>query len=80
MHQKIYESVERFWQTSMLAALEDFIRIPALSPDFDSNWEKTGHLAFAVEQAKAWAQKQGIRGLKCEIVKDEAARRVFLLR
>ncbi|WP_301001571.1 M20/M25/M40 family metallo-hydrolase [uncultured Parasutterella sp.] len=71
MHQKIYESVERFWQTSMLAALEDFIRIPALSPDFDNSWEKTGHLAFAVEQAKAWAQKQGIRGLKCEIVKDE---------
>ena len=68
MQKKIYREVESLWDKSLLPALKEFIHIPALSPDFDARWEENGNLMKAVLQAKDWAEKQGVKGLKCEIV------------
>ena len=71
MLKKIYNEVTREWDTSVEEALKSFIRLPALSPDFDKKWEENGVLLKALEEAKAWAEKQGIKGLRCEIIKDD---------
>ena len=71
MLKKIYNKVTHEWDTSVEEALKSFIRLPALSPDFDKKWEENGVLLKALEEAKAWAEKQGIKGLRCEIIKDD---------
>ena len=69
MLKKIYNKVTHEWDTSVEEALKSFIRLPALSPDFDKKWEENGVLLKALEDAQAWAEKQGIKGLRCEIIK-----------
>ena len=49
MLKKIYNEVTREWDTSVEEALKSFIRLPALSPDFDKKWEENGVLTFMVE-------------------------------
>ena len=71
MLDKIYSEVTREWDTSVEEALKSFIRLPALSPDFDKKWEDNGVLLKALVEAQAWAEKQGIKGLRCEIIKDD---------
>ena len=39
MLKKIYNKVTHEWDTSVEEALKSFIRLPALSPDFDKKWE-----------------------------------------
>ena len=38
MLKKIYNKVTHEWDTSVEEALKSFIRLPALSPDFDKKW------------------------------------------
>lgn len=44
MLKKIYNKVTHEWDTSVEEALKSFIRLPALSPDFDKKWEENGVL------------------------------------
>lgn len=70
LHQ-IYKQIDHLWNSSVEEALKQYIRLPALSPDFDSRWEENGVLYDSLVQAKAWAEKQGIAGLHCEIIRHE---------
>ena len=80
MLKKIYKEVTREWATSVEEALKSFIRLPALSPDFDKRWEENGVLLKALEEARAWVEKQGIKGLRCEIIKRQRIYTVPLCR
>ncbi len=53
--QKTALFMESLWDGEIIPALTDYIRIPAKSPAFDPDWEKTGHLEKAVQQFAAWA-------------------------
>ena len=44
MLKKIYNKVTHEWDTSVEEALKSFIRLPALSHDFDKKWEENGVL------------------------------------
>jgi len=46
-------AVDEHWDRA-LPVIEDYIRIPAKSPAFDSEWEANGHLGCAVELIRAW--------------------------
>ena len=54
---KIENYVNQFWDDHITPTLVDYIRIPNKSPDFDPNWVKSGHMAAALDLAKAWAEK-----------------------
>ncbi len=71
MINKIYQEFLNVWNQSTEQALKDFIEVQALSPDFDHEWQKTGLLQKALEQADAWLKKQDIKGLKTEIIQAE---------
>ncbi len=62
-------SVARCWDTSIVAQLVEYIRIPAKSPHFDPRWEANGHIEKVVRLAEAWARQQPVRGLTVEIVR-----------
>lgn len=71
MIRKIYEQFEKLWDSQLEQALKEFIRIPSLSPDFDSQWEKTGLLQKAVDDAKIWVDSLGLEGCRSQVIKDE---------
>jgi len=50
----LFQYCEEFWQDNILSTLTDYIRIPALSVDFDPEWQANGHLDQARQLALDW--------------------------
>ena len=44
------------WQNETEQALEKFIRVPSLSPMFDSRWEEHWYLRRAVDEAQEFGK------------------------
>jgi len=59
---------DRFWDESALPTIEKYIEIPNLSPFFDPDWRTHGHMDRAVRLLAGWAESQGVKGLKLEII------------
>ena len=52
------------WEGSIIPSLSEYIRIPALSPAFDSDWEANGYIEDAIQHIASWCNEQPINGLK----------------
>src|SRR5688572_23921365 len=63
------EHIGATWDTTILPALCDYVRIPNKSPLFDPEWEKNGHMEKAVQLMAKWCRSQPIQGMKQEIVR-----------
>ena len=50
--------VDRLWDQAAIPALEEYIRIPAISPAYDAHWESQGHLRQSLELALEWFHAQ----------------------
>jgi len=59
--------IDETWSSSIVPALQDYIRIPNQSPLFDPDWRRNGYMHQAVALAKGWVERQGIRGLTLEV-------------
>jgi acetylornithine deacetylase/succinyl-diaminopimelate desuccinylase-like protein len=59
--------IDRRWDESILARLQDYVRIPCKSPVFDPDWEANGHMEAAVELMARWCREQPIPGMKIEV-------------
>jgi acetylornithine deacetylase/succinyl-diaminopimelate desuccinylase-like protein len=70
-HAQIMHSTETTWDNSILPTLENFVRIPNKSPDFDPEWAQHGHMDEAVELAARWCREQAIDGMRVEVVRLE---------
>ena len=57
------------WDADIVPQLTSYVRIPAKSPHFDPQWESNGHIERVIRLAEAWARKQPVRDLRCEIVR-----------
>lgn len=64
---QIRRRVDETWNSSVVPALEQYIRIPNQSPLFDPEWKKNGHMHRAVALARNWVEQQGVRGLTIEV-------------
>jgi acetylornithine deacetylase/succinyl-diaminopimelate desuccinylase-like protein len=65
----LQQHVRQAWDTEILPSLSDFIAIPALSPGFDADWAKTGHLDAAAEHLLGWLTGREVPGATVEIVR-----------
>jgi acetylornithine deacetylase/succinyl-diaminopimelate desuccinylase-like protein len=65
------EQVSRTWDESIVAQLTDYIRIPAKSPMFDADWQKSGFLDTVARNTAAWIEAQKVAGLKLEVIRLE---------
>lgn len=63
------EFVEGLWDESIVPELETYIEIPALSPHFDEEWEKHGHIERAAAHIRTWCEGRSIEGLTIETVR-----------
>lgn len=61
--------VEELWDESIVPELETYIEIPALSPHFDEDWEKNGHIERAAAHIRRWCEGRSIEGLSIETVR-----------
>ncbi len=77
--QKTRETVDRFWDETALPALERYIEIPNLSPLFDPEWRKTGHMNRAVRLLADWAKQQDLRGATVEVLEPEGKTPLILI-
>jgi len=57
------------WDTEVLPLVRNHIRIPAVSPAYDPEWEANGHLDRAVDAAAAWLREVPLPGLRTEVLR-----------
>src|ERR1700744_4963990 len=69
------------WDREITPALIDYIRIPAKSPAFDPDWEKSGFIDQAVEHMAGWARGKvhELPGATREVVRLEGRTPVILI-
>ncbi len=76
---ELQQFVAQTWKDSITPELIEYIKIPALSPDFDADWQAHGHIDRAVAQVHAWCEQQPIEGLSIEVVRLEGRTPVMLM-
>jgi len=67
----ILNYVNSEFESTYLPSLEDFIKIPNLSPAYDPDWKKNGLLNKAANHLKSFAEAAGIIGLKTTLYSDD---------
>jgi acetylornithine deacetylase/succinyl-diaminopimelate desuccinylase-like protein len=71
--------VQRAWDTDIVPALTEYIRIPAKSPMFDVRWAEHGHIDRAVVLITDWARRRKIEGLTIDVVRLPGRTPVILM-
>jgi acetylornithine deacetylase/succinyl-diaminopimelate desuccinylase-like protein len=61
------EVVERVWRDEILPALADYIAVPAVSPLFDPDWARHGHIADAASLVRGWCEARPLDGLSVSL-------------
>lgn len=61
------EFITRTWRDDVLPALEEYIRIPNLSPAFAPGWANDGHMDRAVGLIADWCRRRPIPGLTVSV-------------
>ena len=79
--QKTAHFMESFWDSKIIPALTDYIRIPNKSPAFDPGWEAHGHMQKAVALFEAWARDKlkSLPGSHLEVVRVAGRTPVILI-
>ncbi|HEX6276238.1 MAG TPA: M20/M25/M40 family metallo-hydrolase [Polyangiaceae bacterium] len=62
-------AIDEEWERSAVPALEDYIRIPNQSPNFDPEWRAAGHMERAVELLTRWAREHLPPDASLEVVR-----------
>jgi len=72
-------AVDDLWEIDGLRLLRALISIPAQSPGFDPQWERTGDLRRAVELVRQWAASRAVNGLEAQVVDGPGLSPMLLL-
>lgn len=64
---RLDDLVTSAWDSSILEALHDYIKIPAQSPHFDPEWAENGYLDEAIALAENWLRAQELMHTKIEV-------------
>lgn len=75
----ITSHIDGVWDSSIVPAISDYIKIPNKSPLFDPNWREHGHMARAVKLIEAWCKARPISGLTVEVVEIEGRTPVIFM-
>lgn len=75
----VRETVRGLWANDVLPSLSGLVEIPALSPGFDPDWQRSGHLDAAIDHVRAWLTSREIPGASIDVVQLEGRSPVLLL-
>jgi acetylornithine deacetylase/succinyl-diaminopimelate desuccinylase-like protein len=68
-NQKARALINSAWDQSIIPALQDYIRIPNKSPNFDPDWEANGHMEAAVQLMRGWCEASAPEGSQVEVLR-----------
>jgi len=66
-HGQVGRFVDDYWEREIVPALEQYIRIPNVSAQFDPDWESSGHMQTALGLAKAWLETRMPKGSQLHV-------------
>jgi acetylornithine deacetylase/succinyl-diaminopimelate desuccinylase-like protein len=70
----------RFWQRHALPLLKSYIRIPNISPAFDPEWERRGHMNEAIELVRRWCAQRPLGQVEVRSAEPEGRTPALLIR
>jgi acetylornithine deacetylase/succinyl-diaminopimelate desuccinylase-like protein len=73
------EYVDSVWDSSIVPAITEYIKIPNKSPGFDPSWRANGHMAKAVKLIEDWCRARAVEGMKVEVIELEGRTPVILM-
>ncbi|HUK03391.1 MAG TPA: M20/M25/M40 family metallo-hydrolase [Steroidobacteraceae bacterium] len=65
--ERLRRDIDREWSDSILDCLQQFVRIPNLSPAFDADWQAHGHMQRAVELIASWCRTCALPGARVAV-------------
>lgn len=68
-----------FWERHALPTLMEYVSIPCLSPAFDPDWRRNGHLEDAVSLIKAWCKRHTPDGTELDVLQSAGRTPVLLV-
>jgi len=68
---QIRDFVNAQWDQNIIPAIEEYIRIPNLSPAFDQDWASKPDTENAVKLMADWVQAQNLRGAHLEVHRED---------
>ena len=68
---KTLEYMQNKWDTNIIPALQEYIKIPNQSPHFDKDWATNGLMEKAVDLIVNWVKEQKVEGLQIEVKKKK---------
>ena len=71
--------VDEVWDSRIVPALTEYIRIPNKSPAFDANWSEHGYMEEAVRLIADWCRGRELPGLTLEVVRLEGRTPVIFM-
>ncbi|WP_040925944.1 M20/M25/M40 family metallo-hydrolase [Saccharomonospora marina] len=75
----VADTVSDLWEREVLPSLSGLVEIPALSPAFDRDWQRSGQLDAAVAHVRSWLVDRGFPGATVEVVRLPGRSPVLLL-
>jgi acetylornithine deacetylase/succinyl-diaminopimelate desuccinylase-like protein len=75
----VQSHIDAFWDTEILPALMEYIRIPNESPLFDPDWSTHGHMERAVDLVVRWIQRHQPEGTQVTVLRDGERTPVLLV-
>ena len=69
-YEKTTKLIESEFEKEVIPNICDFIKIDNLSPAFDKEWNTNGKQDKCAKFCLDWAMRQGVEGIKGQIVKD----------
>ncbi len=63
---KLLDFCSEMWDRQIVPQLAEYIKIPAKSPMFDSDWVERGYIKEAMDLLEAWVRAQPVTGMKVE--------------
>jgi len=73
------EFIDRYWELQILPTLSDYIRIPNVSPEFDPDWQASGHHARVLKLAEDWVEARKPKGSTLHVGRLEGRTPLLLL-
>ena len=55
------------WRDDLTDRLVEYVAIPALSPNFDPEWEANGEIERAVDHIRSWIEQREVAGMSVEV-------------
>ncbi len=60
--------VDKQWDDEIVPQLIDYVKLPAKSPSFETDWKRAGQIQLAIEQAQKFVAAQPVKNMTLEII------------